>query len=391
MIRRPLAPGVAAAALLLAAAAVPAQGQDADAASRARIEALTAEERAALRDRHEAFLDLPEAERERLRSLHARLEADGPAGDLNQTLDRLRAVLVRLTPAERAAVESADTPAERVVLLRRVIDGYRSIPPPPEGFSDFFNRAPGERSAADWPRVDLIEEELIVLLAERSSLSRLTGDDPLAAPRPERLFRVLESAATTRGSLRPRPPEEWLPDTLLTELDARLTARGLPGLDRWLGGTGPGGEFAAQFARGQLVGILSRALRKAWTERVGGPNGERLLPLLTSLPDRDAVRAAGGAAREELAERLVRSPPEGPDETVAGLSEEEREAAVRAFELADRLRDLSFGSRRFGRRGNGDRRPPDRRPEERGDGPPNGNGRPEEGGPPNRPSFRSNR
>ncbi|MFH5802451.1 hypothetical protein [Alienimonas sp. DA493] len=381
--RSPL-PHAISAALWCVVAVAPAVGQDAEAASRARIENLTAEERAALRDRHEAFLALPEAERERLRSLHARLEAEGPAGELNQTLNRLRAVLARLTPAERAAIESAETPAQRVVLLRRVIDGYRSIPAPPERFSDLFDREPGERSPTDWPREELIEEELIALLAERSSLSRLTGDDPLAAPRPERLFRVLEAAATTRGSLRPRTAEDWLPDPLLRELDARLTARGLPGLNRWLDGDGEGREFAVRFARSQLVGLLSRALREAWTVRVGGEDGERLLPYLAARPDRDAVwnvlRDAGGAAQAEIAERMVESGPAEENGGVAGLSEEERQAAVRAFQLADRLRDLSFGIRRFGRRGNGDRRPPDRRPDERRpDGPP---GPPDREGPP---------
>ncbi|NNJ24266.1 hypothetical protein [Alienimonas chondri] len=364
---------------------VPASGQDAEAASRERIKNLTAEERAALRDRHEAFLSLPDAERDRLRSLHARLEEDGPGGELNQSLDRLQAVLARLTPTERAAVESASTPEERVVMLRRVIDGYRTIPPPPERFSDWFDPAPGQRSPRDWPRKDLIEEELTALLADQSSLSRVTGDDPLERPRAERLFLVLDAVATPRGVQRPRPAEDWLQDSLLTQLDLRLSERGLPGLAAWMQGEGERGEFGMRFVRGQLVEIMASALREAWTERIGGPDGERLLDQLTAMPDRVAVRSAGGPARADLAEDLVR------DERVSAedlsMTDEERQTAARAFELANRLRDSVSGNRRFGGRRGGDRRPPER---PRGPGP--GDGPPSDGPPPNgpprvRPSF----
>lgn len=351
-----------------------APAQDADAASRVRIENLTAEERAALRDRHEAFLALPEAERRRLRDLHARLQEEGPAGELNQTLDRLQAVLARMTPSERAAVDSAETSAEKITVLRRVIGGYRSIPPPLASLSDWNDRLPGERSPLDWPRRDLIEEELIRLLSERTSLLRLEGEDPLALPRHERLLRVLEAAATTRGSLRPRPPEDWLPDDLLAELDVRLTERGLPGLSAWLSESNDPRSFTVRFARMQLIEVLADASRDAWTKQIGGPGGERLLDHLSDLPNRDALQAAGGAAREELAERVVRANEEITSEEL-GLTPEQRNDAERAFELAKRMREYGAGFRRFPRRSpdwrSGDRRPGERRP----NGPPNGRDR----------------
>ncbi len=387
MIARPLSRRFAAAASFALASVAPAFAQDsaaadADAASRGRIEQLTGEERAALLDRHEAFLALPAAERDRLRALHGTLAADGPTGALNRTLDRLRDVLERLTPSERAAVESARNPSERVVLLRRVIDGYRSIPPPPERTGDRSDLAPGQRSPLDWPRVDLIEEELVALLADRTSLLRLNDEDPLTLERPDRLLRILEAAATSRGSLRPRSPEDWLPDDLLTELDARLVEREFPGLSTWLASEGEPREIATRIARGQLVDILADALRDAWTERIGGSDGERLLDHLVQLPDREAARPAGRGARQDLAERVVRSDDVSAEDL--GLTEAVRRDAVRALDLSNRLREVASGARRFGRRG-GDRRGPDRHPSDR-PGP-----RPEPGPNPQRPGFRPDR
>ena len=332
-----------------------ARADDPDAISRRQIAALSEEERAAVEERHAAFLALPDAERERLRSLHGALAAEGPAGPLNQTLDRLRLVVERFSPSERAAVESARTSAEKVVVLRRIIDGYRSIPPPPERTDTGWEpREPGERSPFDWPQAGLIEEELLALLADRTGLLRLSGEDPLALPRAERLVRIVEAAATPRGTLSLRPPEDWLPDSLLLELDRRLSDRKLPGLSAWLPEDGGSRGSGARFARDQLVEILSDALRDAWTRRVAGEGERRLLDHLAALPDRYAVRATGEDAKAFLAENLVRSDRVLPPDLA--FTDEERAAATKAFDLAKRLRDAANGGRRFGgRRGGGPR------------------------------------
>ena len=372
---RSFRPIVACAALAAAPVGVAAaRADDPDAVSRRQIAALSEEERAALKERHAAFLALPDAERDRLRTLHGALADEGPAGPLNQTLDRLRTVVERFSPSERAAVESAATPAEKVAVLRRIIDGYRSIPPPPERTeSGWEPREPGERSPLDWPQAGLIEEELLALLADRTSLLRLSGEDPLALPRAERLVRIVEAAATARGTLSVRPPEDWLPDSLLLDLDRRLSDRGLPGLAAWLPEDGRPRDLGARVARVQLIEILSDALRDAWTERVAGEGERRLLDHLAALPDRYAVRATGADAKAFLAENLVRSDRTLPPDLA--FTDEERAAATKAFDLAKRLRDAANGGRRFGgRRGGGPR-----------GGPGGPGGGPRDGGPGPRP------
>ena len=245
------------AALLLFAG--PAAATADDAANRAAIEGMTAEQRAALLGRHEAFLALPAAERARLRALHAALDADGPAGELNRTLDRLRDVLGRLTPAERAAVDGAPNAAAKVAALRKALDAYRRIPPPPAGGDrDAF------RAAFAWPQRDLIVDQLADVLSERASLAVTVGGDPRDLPTADRLLAVVRGPVSTRaGTL--KSPDAWLPDDVLTALDRRLADRGLPGLDAWLQRDG-----TAQIARRKLSDLLGTALRDAWATRVAG-------------------------------------------------------------------------------------------------------------------------
>ena len=183
----------------------------------------------------------------------------------------------------------------------------------------------------------------------------------------------MEAAATARGTLSVRPPEDWLPDSLLLDLDRRLSDRGLPGLAAWLPEDGRPRDLGARVARVQLIEILSDALRDAWTERVAGEGERRLLDHLAALPDRYAVRATGADAKAFLAENLVRSDRTLPPDLA--FTDEERAAATKAFDLAKRLRDAANGGRRFGgRRGGGPR-----------GGPGGPGGGPRDGGPGPRP------
>ena len=289
----------------------PPAAADEGAESRAAIERLTGEERDALRDRHAAFLALPAAERERLRSLRERLQADAETGEyggtLNQTLDRLRDVLAALPPEHRVLIDAAESPQARAEALRRVLADRRRIPLPPAGGGEeakreAFRTLKGVLEEPDRPRLRdprraAIVAEAFALLTDRAAPSVPGVYD--IGPRHERLMAVLDATAGRTGA-DSRRSERWLSDGLLRDLAARVAARGYPGLDAWLVDDRRG------VLRFVLAEELGRELGRAWVAHIGGPDGERLFELLSSVPEDEAARiAADGNPEFRLARRLA--------------------------------------------------------------------------------------
>ena len=336
--------------------------QEDDAASRAAVRNLTAEERAALRDRHEAFLALPDAERARLRSLRETLRADAVAGgSLNATLDRLRDVLSELPAEDVARIDAQSTPAAQAAELRRVLEARRRIPSPEDGPRELFG--PG----FDAERRAVVVEELIPIVEARAPSLNLAE---IAEPR-ERLAEVL-SFLERRYTLRPDGVAKWLGPAEMRDLDARLAARDLPGFGTWLDAA-----WSEEIARRWLAKLLGDELFRRWAEHVAGPDRDRLFQLLATLPPEQAYDISAslndrrrGSADWQLGTLFMRATEEELPPGVDPLPD--RAAAARAFRLAFGLMDLD--------RPDDDRGPGGGRRSRRG-GPPDGPGG---GGPPRR-------
>lgn len=87
-------------------------------ARRARVEALSPEEKAELRQKEERFVSLPDNEKERLRKLHEELNSSSDSSRLKEVLERYHAWLATLSSTERIELEKLDGP-QRVAWIKK--------------------------------------------------------------------------------------------------------------------------------------------------------------------------------------------------------------------------------------------------------------------------------
>jgi hypothetical protein len=95
--------------VLLSPALLRAAEEETVAERRARVAAMTPEQKEELRQKQESFVSLPTQEQERLRKLHAELTASADGAQLESVLERYHAWLATLSSGEKAELLSLPT------------------------------------------------------------------------------------------------------------------------------------------------------------------------------------------------------------------------------------------------------------------------------------------
>ncbi len=340
------------------------------AANRARIESMTELERRQLEQRLERYRKLSPDERDRLRSMHAKIEAEA---ELKQTVDAYRRWLETLSPIEREQLRSEPDAQKKLAIVERIRTRQRTEESK-RPFEALAARFGGSRRP---PRVDPAElEKVYTVLSSRLEPEVRERIEANSNP----LVRHLETlrAATSQTIRPPRPGERFRPpkfpdDETLSEI--RTALDGGP-LGRMLASTN-----SDEVRRARVVGMLTagvlQELGREWERRK--PTDEQLQRHFARLPEEERRRLTSLISKEEFERELRQS-------YVASSMKElgDVRRLMQRLTLLSRSGRPPFGGGRggrpddgsgeragpFGRPGGGGRRPGRPGEGERRDGPP---------------------
>ena len=347
--RRPLAALVCLAASGCGVAAA----QDADGQNRARIAAMTAEQRRALQLKDEEFRALPAAERARLEELHAALRADDVAGGtLGDTMRRYLDLLGRLDDEQRARLRDATDPAARVGELRRIAA---------EGAD--AGRLDDDPLRGRWSaRLRVLTDAAFEQITRDSYFPRDVRERAAASDPPEAHLMILNEA-TNDGEV--TDADRWLKDTTLERIAAELESLAP---DR----PGPVDDGRLRRLRGFTVSALAAQLRREWTDRAWDAMRPELHNFFLSLPSGERSDLLADDDERRRTAILVRYLSDESRRTAAGDVGARAGQALRLAFRLDPPRGFGRGFRdgRRGPDGRGPEGPGGREPGDRGRGGP---------------------